>query len=290
MIDVQAEFVWTVIWSYLSQWTFGLPAMYPSFLLDGAGLFFLLCITFYELRTSSVTNPCYWLKDYVADIVSSRKLKRLTWDRALLMMAVDCCGHGAGYWLYLKTLDIANQKSLLEATARPPGVNNVSYVYAFFVEVVVTAGTQLASYATLYSGMQPRLANLVSSFFAVYVLMIWAMPMTGGVMNPASSLAATFVSGRFVKRQLDFGTLVRVGFVHVSAPFVAAVLAGVVEGELEKTKTRERSASLIAAMAEAKKEVPAEPKKANGPVSPVSEAKKMVVPVNEKTLDAKKRE
>jgi len=81
-IDLQFEFMWTVVWSFLAAWTFGAVRVWPpsssSIILtsnngwNGPNLFFVLCVGFYELSTKAVTNPAYWWKDRIADLVSKR--------------------------------------------------------------------------------------------------------------------------------------------------------------------------------------------------------------------------
>lgn len=66
-IDVQLEYLWTIVWSYLANWTFGAPIVFPQYqsaMWNGPALFFLLCLGFYELQTGAVTNPAYWVKDF----------------------------------------------------------------------------------------------------------------------------------------------------------------------------------------------------------------------------------
>jgi len=245
-IDVQLEYVWTVVWAYLACWTFGLPAVFPpeSEIWSGPGLFFILCISFWELQTGAVTNPAYWVKDFLADEISERRIRKAPLDRMLLMGAVDVFGHATGFWLYLKTLEIIGAKAVLERAAAPPSFNNCGWIWAIIVEAVVTGATQLASTVPEAFGLRGRLGNVVSSFIGVYIVMIWGMPYTGAVMNPASSLAATFVSGRFAaKQKLDVFVLFRVLVVYVCAPFAGAIVAGIIEGGLERDRLkREKSA------------------------------------------------
>ena len=240
-IDVQLEYVWTVVWSYLSCWTFGAPAVFPSSspLWNGPGLFFLLCIGFYELKTGATTNPSYWLKDYFIDEISQRQLRKAPLDRVLLMGAVDVFGHMTGFWLFLKTLELLGQSVALESSAAPPDFKNCGWIWAFLVEAIVTGGTQLSSTVPEAIGLTGRVGNVVSSYIGVYVLMIWGMPYTGAVMNPASSIAATLISGRFSKRvALNVFVLIRVFVVFVCAPFIGAVAAGIFEGGLERDRVK----------------------------------------------------
>jgi glycerol uptake facilitator-like aquaporin len=240
-IDVQLEYVWTVVWSYLAAWTFGAPIVFPSSspVWNGPGLFFLLCIGFYELQTGAYTNPSYWLKEFFADELSQRKFRKAPLDRALLMGAVDVFGHMTGYFLYLKTLEIFGEKAALEIAASPPHYSNCTWVWAFIVEAIVTSGTQLSSSVPEAIGLTGRVGNLVSSFIGVYILMIWGMPYTGAVMNPASSIAATVISGRFSKRELvNAFVVVRVLIVYICAPFAGAVVAGILEGGIERDRLK----------------------------------------------------
>ena len=241
-IDVQLEYVWTVVWSYLSSWTFGAPIVFPMStpMWNGPGLFFLLCIFFYELKTGSTTNPAYWVKEFFVDEVSQRKFQKAPLDRVLLMSAVDVFGHMTGYFLYLKTLEMLGERAALEIAASPPQYTNCNLFWAIIVEAIVTGGTQLSSTVPEAMGLTGRVGNLVSSYLGVYILMIWGMPFTGAVMNPASTIAATVVSGRFSKRSvLNPFVLVRIFIVYISAPIIGAIVAGVVEGGIERTKSSE---------------------------------------------------
>jgi hypothetical protein len=241
VIDVQLEYLWTVIWAYLAAWTFGAPVVFPpeSRVWSGPGLFFLLCLGFYELKTGSVTNPAYWVKDHFVDIISERKFRKAPIERVFLMGAVDLFGHMTGYWLYLKTLERLGEKAALEIAAQPPNFKDCGWIWAFIIEAIVTGGTQLSSTIPEAMGITGRVGNLVSSFIGVYILMIWGMPFTGAVMNPASSMAATLISGRFIsKHAIKITTLIRVSLIYVVAPFTGAVVAGIIEGGIERDRLR----------------------------------------------------
>jgi glycerol uptake facilitator-like aquaporin len=233
MQDPQLEFFWTLIWSFLSCWTFGAPQVLshlPRDIFNGPALFFLLCVGFWELKTMSVTNPAYWIKDMLVDVMSKRRLPRAR--RWVLMAAVDCCGWIAGYWLYVKTLSVLNQMSIVEVALQPPIKDlKVGYIHGMFSEIMVTFLTQIAPLFGDVVGLNPRLNNILASFIGVRI-MLWGIPKSGAAMNPASSLAATFWwlrSGKsepFNKTPLNLFDIV---LIYVISPSIGALLAAILE-------------------------------------------------------------
>lgn len=159
------------------------------------------------------------------------------------MSTVDLFGHMTGYWLYLKTLEAMGERAAIEIAARPPDFANCGWIWAFIIEAGVTGGTQLASSIPDALGITGRIGNLVSSVIGVYVLMLWGISYTGAVMNPAASLAATIVSGRFAKKQTtSLFVLSKVVLIYISAPICGASVAGVVEGAIERDRLRREAA------------------------------------------------
>jgi len=187
-------------------------------------------VGFYELGAKAVTNPAYWWKDRVVDLVSRRKkpVAHSMW----LMSAVDTCGHATGLLLFHWTLALVGRSDVVAAVRQPPSyaAKDLFIVEAIFVEAVVTAVTQIAGPLLRAVGVEGRLNNLVASFVGVRI-MIWGMPYTGAMMNPASSLALTLHWARHTS-PIPPWPLVVVLVVHIGGPLLGAIAAGLIEGRL----------------------------------------------------------
>ena len=230
-----------MIWAYLAAWTVGAPIVFPpeSRMWSSTGLFFLLCVGFWELRTGSVTNPAYWVKDYFVDEISQRKNRKAPFDRMIIMGLIDILAHMTGFWLFLKTLDTMGETAAISIIAQPPNFPNCGWTWAFLTEVIVTSGTQLAATFPESLGITGRLGNLVGSFIGVYIFMIWGMSYTGAVMNPASALASTVLSPRFSKTaKYSLLSFFRTMIVYQIAPILGGVLSGIVEGGIERDRIK----------------------------------------------------
>ena len=258
--DPQLEFLGTFAWALLSCWTFGFsqlafvrtrPGLFPPAAVSGPSLFFALCVGWYETGSRATTNPSYWVKDLVADWIARRVPRKAPPRRALLMSAVDVCGWVAALWVYVRTLRLLGvETAMVDAVVSPPrppplttaSSNGASSVVAFVLayagalvsEVLVTTTTQLSpvlveALTSVKTGT--RLNNVLASAVGIQV-MLWGMPVSGAVMNPASSLAATFWWLRATSSPVErtWGAILVVVVVYVVGSCVGGVLSGIVEG------------------------------------------------------------
>ena len=149
----------------------------------------------------------------------------------MLMSAVDLCGHIAGLFCFFFMLHLMGRPDVVLASRMPPQYTKDLYlVEAVAVEAIVTGGTQLCTPVLKRLGITGRLNNLIGSFLGVR-LMIWGMPYTGAMMNPASSLASTFLWARFAT-SIPLFTMISVLVVYIGGPLLGAIGAGLIEGRL----------------------------------------------------------
>lgn len=237
------EVTWTALYAYLSCWVGGLlyflPSFYDAKLFTFPVLFFLYLQMWGELGAPCTSNPAYWMKNYVFDEITLKHPRKTPPKLGILFrcMLLDVLGFVFGITAYVLTLYAMKQTPAAELKLHSADYSfGYNWLFACWVEFLVTLGTQLAGPALEYTfgiDQQSRPGVMFANIIGILVFLDYGLEITGGYMNPASATGLSITTMLFRGNVLRFSQLCTLLVVYVLPPLVAGVAAGVIEAGIE---------------------------------------------------------